>query len=91
MPRKGRDRLARPRDVYEGLKPDVPSHPVPGRAETFQQYEGRLDDATDPLLVMLIKDGYGTPSQREYLLRLGASIEVLNRLRAHLHKTWKET
>jgi hypothetical protein len=86
MPIKGRDRKAKPSDVYRAYH-ERPDQPKPDRHETFKNYLSRLGDE-DPFLEMVIKMGYGEPTRLEYLRRLDEIAEQLYSLRDELNALW---
>jgi len=89
MPKTGRGRKAKPRVVYDAYQ-EAPAHPRPRADETFAQFLVRLEGGHDPLLELLIKTGYGEPSQREYLERLRGIFDDLYLIREKLSKKWRD-
>lgn len=87
MPVKGRQRKAKPFDVFLAYA-EHPLHPSPSKHETFKGFVERLDGNSDNFLRMLIEEGYGEPSRQEYIRRLDDLSESLNRLRSKLFSMW---
>lgn len=88
---KGRNRKARPLDVYKALTsprdtgwPPQP-HPKPGAKETFKDFGVRLEGSQDYVLELLTKLGWGEPTQAEYLRRLSELRALLGTLDFNLH------
>ncbi len=92
MPVKGLNKKAKPKDVctaYLAACPELRVYPKPCKSETFAQFLLRLDGSQDCFLRLLIEEGYGEPSQREYLDRLKQIAEELYQLRLHLGDAWR--
>ncbi len=87
MPVKGNRRLAKPRDVWDAYH-DKPLNLKPRPFETFEQYLERLVGHDDPLLRLLIAEGYGKPTRYEYLNRLTLLRQVLGETHNALYELW---
>lgn len=87
MPIIKRNRKAKPFHVWRAYL-ERPNFPEPRKHETFKEYLVRLEGSSDYVLRLLTTIGYGEPSQREYLYRLGEVRQLLYAVNNELHALW---
>jgi hypothetical protein len=87
MPKIGRERKAKVAKVFKAFLEETPC-PAPTPHESFTSYEKRISTFDDPFLKMLVAEGYGEPSQQEYLRRLSDIADMLYQVRNELEAMW---
>jgi hypothetical protein len=97
MPIVGRNRRAKPRDVWEVFRDEwarsfIDVFPVPKPSESFNSYLKRLDWKEEVIFFAMIAAGCtkddSPVTQREFLSFLDDMSEALNKVRFGLHARW---